>query len=99
VIGGYVPTSSSFDSILVGYYEGRDLLYAARVRNGFVADSRAKLFRQFGGLEIERCPFRNLPELKKRRWGEGLTAGPTRGDTLATWPRPYSLFLTVVFKL
>jgi bifunctional non-homologous end joining protein LigD len=75
--GGYVPSPGIFDSILVGNYEGRDLLSAARVRNGFVADSRARLFREFGGLEIERCPFRNLPEPKKRRWGEGLApAGP-----------------------
>ena len=25
VIGGYLPTSNTFDSLLVGYYEGRDL--------------------------------------------------------------------------
>ncbi len=28
VIGGYIPGSTNFDSILVGYYEGRDLMYA-----------------------------------------------------------------------
>ena len=25
VVGGYVPSSSTFDSILVGYFQGRDL--------------------------------------------------------------------------
>lgn len=74
VIGGYVPSSSNFDSILVGYYEGRDLTYAARIRAGFVLASRQTVFSKFRGLAIEECPFRNLPERTKGRWGEGLTA-------------------------
>jgi bifunctional non-homologous end joining protein LigD len=74
VIGGYVPESKNFDSILVGYYENQKLLYAARVRNGFVPASREALFKRFRGLEVASCPFRNLPESKKGRWGEGLTA-------------------------
>jgi ATP-dependent DNA ligase len=41
VIGGYIPNGDALDSILVGYSEGRDLLYAASVRTG----SR----RSFGG--------------------------------------------------
>lgn len=74
VIGGYVPGSSTFDSILVGYYEGRALRYAARIRSGFVSALRQKVFTQFRGLEISKCPFVNLPERGKGRWGEGLTA-------------------------
>jgi|SRR5208282_5058149 len=74
VIGGYVPTPDNFDSILVGYYDGKDLIYAARVRNGFVPALRVLLFNRFRGLEVERCPFKNLPEARKGRWGEGLTA-------------------------
>jgi hypothetical protein len=35
-----VPASNTFDSLLVGYYEGRDLIYAGRIRAGLVADSR-----------------------------------------------------------
>jgi bifunctional non-homologous end joining protein LigD len=78
VIGGYTPTSKNFDSILVGYYEGKSLLYAAKVRNGFVPVSRAALFRRFRGLERATSPFRNLPESKRGRWGEGLTAEDMR---------------------
>jgi len=74
VIGGYVPSSSTFDSILVGFYNGHDLMYAARIRSGFVPASRQKLFAEFDGLAIEECPFQNLPERTKGRWGEGLTA-------------------------
>jgi ATP-dependent DNA ligase len=64
VVGGYVPLSDSFDSIVIGYYDGDDLICVARVRNGFVPESRANVFRLFRGLEIEACPFANLPELQ-----------------------------------
>src|SRR6267378_4443377 len=74
VIGGYIPGSTTFDSILVGYYEGSDLMYAARIRNGFAPASRKTVFSNFEGLSISKCPFRNLPESGKGRWGEGLTA-------------------------
>ena len=35
VIGGYVP-GNPIDSIIVGYYQDGTLLYAGKVRNGFV---------------------------------------------------------------
>ena len=53
VIGGYVPAPKNFDSIVVGYYEGKQLLYVARVRNGFTPASREALFKRFRGLERE----------------------------------------------
>jgi len=74
VIGGYIPGSSTFDSILVEYYEGSDLTYAARIRNGFTPASRRMVLSNFGGLSVSKCPFRNLPESGKGRWGEGLNA-------------------------
>jgi DNA ligase D-like protein (predicted ligase) len=74
VIGGYVPATKNFDSIIVGYYEGKKLMYAARVRNGFVPASREVVFKRFSELERAGCPFQNLPESRKGRWGEGLTA-------------------------
>ena len=42
-------------------------------RNGFTPVTRAQLFKQFNGLEINECPFANLPEAKSGRWGHGLT--------------------------
>jgi DNA ligase D-like protein (predicted ligase) len=74
VIGGYTPSPKNFDAVLVGYFEGSKLMFAARVRNGFVPALRATVFRKFKGLESRRCPFANLPESEKGRWGEGLTA-------------------------
>jgi hypothetical protein len=34
---------------------------------------RARLFKKFKGLEIDECPFANLPEARSGRWGQGLT--------------------------
>jgi len=73
VIGGYTPHGSSFDSLIVGYYDGKKLMYAGRVRNGFVPSVRTQVFARFKGLQTDACPFANLPEGKKGRWGEGLT--------------------------
>jgi len=73
VIGGYTVGTSSFDALVVGYYDGNRLLYAARVRNGFTPALRAQLFRQFRTLQTPKCPFINLPEARSGRWGEGLT--------------------------
>ncbi|MFZ0680813.1 non-homologous end-joining DNA ligase [Candidatus Binatus sp.] len=74
VIGGYTPAPRKFDAILVGYYEGRKLMYVAKVRAGFTPALRDSVFKQFRGLETDRCPFANLPESHRGRWGEGLTA-------------------------
>jgi len=74
VIAGYTPSPKNFDALVIGYYEGSKLMYAARTRNGFTPASRAELFKKLKPLEISRCPFANLPEKKAGRWGAGLTA-------------------------
>jgi DNA ligase D-like protein (predicted ligase) len=74
VIGGYTPSPKNFDDVLVGYFRGNKLMFAARVRNGFVPALRTAVFRKFKGLESRKCPFVDLPESEKGRWGEGLTA-------------------------
>ena len=63
MIGGYTP-GNPFDALIVGYYEGERLLYAAKVRNGFVPQVRREVASKFKGLEIDTCPFANLPEKK-----------------------------------
>ena len=39
-----MPGTHSLDSIIVGYYRGEELIYVARVRNGFVPASRRQVF-------------------------------------------------------
>jgi bifunctional non-homologous end joining protein LigD len=74
VVGGYKPNGSTFDSLLVGHYEGRKLLCAGKVRNGFTPALRAELFERLRPLETPTCPFANLPTSRSSHWGEGITA-------------------------
>jgi len=73
VIGGYTVGGRTFDALVFGYYEGRDLIYVARTRNGFTPQLRDQLTKKFKGLEMSDCPFANLPEARSGRWGQGLT--------------------------
>jgi ATP-dependent DNA ligase len=74
VVGGYMPNASSFESLLVGCYEGKRLLFASKVRSGFKPYVRSELFRQLLPLTVSVCPFANLPSAKTGHWGEGITA-------------------------
>jgi len=85
VIVGYVPGAHGLDSIVVGYYKGKDLVYVARVRNGFVPASRRQVFERLRPLVTPDCPFVNLPETYKGRWGDGLTAEDMKK---CVWVRP-----------
>jgi ATP-dependent DNA ligase len=48
--------------------------HVARVRNGFTPSLRDAVFKKFRGLEMPNCPFVNLPQRDKGRWGEALTS-------------------------
>lgn len=74
VVGGFKPNATNFDSLLVGYYEGRTLICAGRVRSGFTPHLRAQIFERFRELQTPRCAFANLPSPRSGRWGEGITA-------------------------
>ena len=85
VIGGYFPGAHGFDSIILGYYRGDDLVYVARTRNGFVPASRRQVFSKLKHLVTSECPFANLPETKKSRFGEELNADKMKK---AVWLKP-----------
>ena len=74
VIGGFKPGASTFDSLLVGYYEGKRLLCAGKIRSGFTPLVRAGLFERLAPLHAKRCPFANLPTTRSGHWGEGIDA-------------------------
>ncbi len=69
VVGGYVPGTHGVDSLVVGFYQGESLYYAARVRAGFVPATRRQVFEQIKALKTANCPFVNLPEKQAGRWG------------------------------
>jgi bifunctional non-homologous end joining protein LigD len=74
VVGGFKPSSNSVDSLVVGYYDGRRLHFAGRVRAGFTPRDRSEVFRLIEPLRVERCPFVDLPSSKTGHWGEGVSA-------------------------
>jgi bifunctional non-homologous end joining protein LigD len=85
VIGGFTPGNNGIDALVVGFYDGRTLRYAARVRAGLVPASRRELHARLKPLIVEPCPFSNLPEATSGRWGQGLTAGKMRE---CVWVQP-----------
>ncbi len=74
VIGGYVPGSRGFDSLLVGVYQHKKLTFVAKVKDGFVPRQRDEIFPKFKKLRSDVCPFVNLPEKKGSRRGDPITA-------------------------
>jgi DNA ligase D-like protein (predicted ligase) len=85
VIGGYIPGPHGFDSLIIGYYRGKDLMYVARVRNGFLPASRRQVFERIHHLVCPTMPFSNLPDTHKSRWGDELTVEKMRQ---CIWLRP-----------
>jgi len=85
VVGGYTRGANGFDALIVGFYRGKDLLFAARVRAGFVPATRRELYGEIQNLTISRCPFVNPPQTEPGRWGQGLTAEKMKE---CVWLRP-----------
>lgn len=85
VIGGFKPNGRTFDSLVVGYYDGAHLISAGKVRNGLTPHLRADLFARLQPLVTKRCPFANLPSSSSSHWGEGITAEEM---TVLAWVKP-----------
>ncbi|HET6143875.1 MAG TPA: hypothetical protein VFE02_10220 [Candidatus Acidoferrales bacterium] len=85
LIGGYMPGSHGIDSLIIGENSGKELVYVARVRAGLVPSSRREVFEKLRPLVTGKCPFVNLPEKGKSRWGAGLTAEKMKQ---CVWVRP-----------
>jgi bifunctional non-homologous end joining protein LigD len=73
VIGGYKPNATTFESLLVGYYERRKLHFAGKVRAGLTPRARSEIFAAIEIDRTPRCPFVNLPNMTTSHWGEGIT--------------------------
>ena len=87
VIGGYRPDGTdSIDALLVGFYEGKELRFAGKVRSGFVPHVRRELRTQLEPLNTSVCPFSNLPDVRLSRWGAGITAEQMRE---MQWVKPH----------
>jgi bifunctional non-homologous end joining protein LigD len=85
VIAGYIPSNLGVDSLVVGFYRSKDLIYAARVRAGLMPATRREIFEKLKHLRTPKCPFVNLPEPSAGRWGQGLTVEKMKE---CVWVRP-----------
>ncbi len=79
VIGGYRPDGeNALDALLVGYYEGRELRFAGKVRAGLVRHIRQEVLGKLKPLQVPDCPFANLPDTDVGPWAGGITADQMR---------------------
>ncbi|TXI88842.1 MAG: ATP-dependent DNA ligase [Cupriavidus sp.] len=76
VIGGYTDPEGSrqyFGALIVGFYKGKDLIFAGKVGTGFNAKLLRTLHSRFKGIAQDQCPFANLPLPRGGKWGQGIT--------------------------
>jgi bifunctional non-homologous end joining protein LigD len=77
VIGGYTNPEGSracFGALLVGYYQGKSLVFAGKVGTGFNERSLRQLHARFQKLIRATCPFSNLPEARTGGHAQPMTA-------------------------
>jgi bifunctional non-homologous end joining protein LigD len=85
VVGGYRAGPHGVDALLVGFYAGRDLRFAGKVRAGFTPHLRREVVDVLRPLQTPACPFVDLPNARTTHWGGGVTAGQMAE---MTWVRP-----------
>jgi bifunctional non-homologous end joining protein LigD len=87
VIGGFTPPQNSrkyLGAILVGYYDKGRLRYAGKVGTGFDERALGALHGSLMGKKTAKCPFSDLPLLRKARFGAGMGPAEMRKVTWAT---------------
>ena len=68
VIGGYTQNEGSkklFSSLLLGVYEGSDLVYTGKVGTGFNRKIQQDLMKRFEPLVTDEVPFTYEPDINK----------------------------------
>jgi bifunctional non-homologous end joining protein LigD len=88
VIGGFTPPGGSrkyFGALLVGYYEGKKLLFASKAGTGYSEAVLRAVHDRMETLRAEKCPFANLPTKRTGRWGQGITRSEM---AKCTWVKP-----------
>ena len=85
VIGGFRPGPHGVDALLVGFYEGKSLKFAGKVRAGFTPHLRREVFAAIESDTRPTCPFVDLPNSRTSHWGGGVTAEQMKE---LTWVQP-----------
>lgn len=81
VIGGFTDPEGSrqhIGALIVGFYKGKDLVFAEKVGTGFNTKLLRTLHTRFKSIAQETCPFVNLPLPRGSKWGQGITKAEMR---------------------
>lgn len=86
VIGGFTrneDSSKTFSALLVGVYEGDQLVYTGKIGTGFTDKLQQELMAKFKPLIIKKSPFAILPDINKPS-----RFRPNPPKAVATWLKP-----------
>lgn len=86
VIGGFTKnkgTKKEFSALLVGVYEGRQLIYTGKIGTGFTAAMQRDMMAQFKPLIADKVPFAAEPDVNKPS-----RFRPDPPKATATWLKP-----------
>jgi bifunctional non-homologous end joining protein LigD len=86
VIAGYTKnenTSKPFSALLVGVYDGDNLVYTGKIGTGFKDKQQREMLESFKPLITSTCPFNTAPDYNKP---SRFNPSPPKAD--ATWLRP-----------
>lgn len=99
VIGGYRPEANDrVDSLLIGVYEGSELMFASKLRAGLNQTNRGALRKVLQPLNSAQCPFANLPNSTKRTKTSWDSSGVSEEEMdQFQWVRP-KLLAEVAFR-
>jgi bifunctional non-homologous end joining protein LigD len=88
VIGGYTLSdkkTSGISSLLLGVYEGEDLIYAGRAGTGLGARSVKELEKKFEGIKRQEPAFKQAPGPRKNEKFTWLEPGLVAEIQFAEW--------------
>jgi bifunctional non-homologous end joining protein LigD len=86
VIGGYTKnddTSKKFSALLVGVFDGKELVYTGKIGTGFSDKTQIEMIKQFKPFIINHSPFSELPDINKPS-----RFRPDPPHAKATWLKP-----------
>jgi len=81
--GGYKPGSVIFDYLLAGYYEDDNLIFIAKIKNGFTPALRRKGAEHFKGFNTTRRPLCESPRTTERATRRGDNSRGYEEDSVA----------------
>lgn len=70
VVGGFLTSDKNKDlsAILVGCFEGDNLMFFGKVGTGFDASTRKEMSKELKKISVKKCPFKTCPDFKNVVW-------------------------------